>query len=93
MIGKKNIGRFYGVCLATIYATLTTGIAYSLWRELHIALVLLIFIALWIGFYFTGIWIAVNRPDELKRKSPISSKELRRRKQEFYDWLASQGRR
>jgi hypothetical protein len=93
MIEKKNIGRFYSVCLATIYATLITGMVYSLWNGLHIGLVLLIFLALWIGFYFTGIWTAVDRPAELNRKFPISSKELHRRKKAFYDWLASQGRR
>jgi len=93
MINKKNIGRLYGICLATIYATLATGIVFGIWRGLPATLVLLIFVALWIGFYFTGIWIAVDRPDELKRKFPIGSKELSRRKREFYDWLASQGRR
>jgi hypothetical protein len=93
MINKKNIGRLYGVCLATIYATLATGIIYGVWRGLHAIPVLLIFVVLWVGFYFTGIWIAVDRPDELKRKFPISSKELSRRKREFYDWLALHGRR
>ena len=77
MIGKNNIGRFYGVCLATLYAALATGIVYDLWRGVHIAVVLLIFVVLWTGFYFTGIWVAVDRPDELNRKFPLSSKELR----------------
>ena len=93
MIGKKNIGRLYGVCLATVYATLISGAVYGFWPGLHIALRLLIFLALWIGFYFTGIWTAIDRPAELDRKFPISSKELRTRKKAFYDWLASQGRR
>lgn len=93
MIGKKNTGRFYGACLATIYATLIIGTVYELWSGLHITLALLIFIALWIGFYFAGVWAAVDRPAELNRKFPISSKELRRRKKTFYDWLDSQGRR
>jgi hypothetical protein len=67
MIEQNSIRRFSGVCLATAYATLVTGIVYGLWRGLHIALVLLIFVALWIGFYFTGI-TPVGRPAEPNRK-------------------------
>jgi hypothetical protein len=93
MIEKKNIARFYGVCLATIFATITTGLVHDLWHGPHVAPIVLIFVALWIGFYFTGIWVAADRPDELNRKFPITSKELRRRKKEFYDWLASLGQR
>lgn len=85
MIGKRNVERLYGVLLATMYATLVTGIIYGLWRALHIGSVLSIFVCLWIGFYFTGIWVAVDRPAELKSKLPFSGKELRRRKKEFYD--------
>jgi hypothetical protein len=93
MIGKRNIGRLSGVTLATVYATLITGTIYGLWQSLHITSVLLIFIMLWIGIYFAGAWMAVDRPAELDRKFPISSGELRKRKKAFYDWLASQGRR
>jgi hypothetical protein len=87
MIGKRNIGRFYGVLLATMYATLVTGIIYGLSRP-PLGWVFVLFVALWIGFYFAGVWAAVDRPAELNRKLPLSSKELRRRKKEFYDWLA-----
>jgi hypothetical protein len=80
MFGKKNIGRFYGVCLATIYATLATGIVYGFWRGMHVTSVFLVFVVLWIGFYFAGVWIAIERPAELDRKFPISGKELGRRK-------------
>jgi hypothetical protein len=65
----------------------------GLWHGLHIALTLLLFVGLWIGFYFAGVWASTERRAELERKFPISSKELRRRKKEFFDWLASQGRR
>ena len=92
MIRKKNIGQLYGACLATIYSTLVTGIVYGFWPTAHLAL-LLIFVVLWIGFYFTGIWTMVDRPAELNRKFPVSSKELHKRKKTFYNWLASQGRR
>jgi len=89
MVEKKNIGRFYGVCLATIYATLITVMARGVWHGLHIALTLLLFISLWAGFYFAGVWASTERRAELNKILPISSKELRRRKKALYDWLAS----
>jgi hypothetical protein len=36
MIEKKNIGRLYGACLATIYATSITVMVYGLWHGLRI---------------------------------------------------------
>jgi hypothetical protein len=47
----------------------------------------------WIGFYFAGAWVTTSRRDELDRKFPISGNELRRRRNAFYDRLASQPRR
>jgi hypothetical protein len=91
MIGNKNIGRLYGICLATMYATLTTATVRGFWRVSG-TLLLVIFVAFWIGFYFTGVWVAVDRPSELNRKLPLRGKELQRRKKEFYDWLASPGK-
>jgi hypothetical protein len=93
MIDEKTSGRLYGVCLAAVYGTLITGVILELWHSLRIASVVLIFVALWIAFYFTGVWVAVERPAELNGKLPLSGRERRRRKKEFYDWLASQRRR
>jgi hypothetical protein len=93
MIGKKNIGRLTGVCLATVYTTLISGTVYGLFHGLRLGFLTVIFIALWIGIYFAGNWAAVDRPAELDRKFPTSSKQLRARTKAFYDWLASQGRR
>jgi hypothetical protein len=92
VIGKQNIGRLYGVCLATVFTSLIAAGTHELWRE-HTITALPILVLLWIGFYFTGRWVAVDRPAELNKKIPVSSKELRRRTKAFYDWLASQGRR
>jgi hypothetical protein len=92
MMNKKNTGRAFGVCLATIYASFVT-VTVHIWRGLRIELALLIFIGLWIGFYFTGVWAANDRPAELDKRIPTGSKELRRRKKAFFDWLDSQGRR
>ena len=93
MISKKNSGRLLGVCFAATYGILITAGVYGLWPGMHIALILLLFIGLSVGFYFAGIWATVERPAELDRKFPISSKEVRRRKKEFHDWLNSLGRR
>jgi len=93
MFEKKNVRRFYGICLATIYATLITVTVHGVWHGLHAAPTFVLFISLWTGFYFAGIWASTERRAELSKKFPISSKELRRRKRQFYDWLVSQGRR
>jgi len=89
---KKNIGRALGILLATMYAGLI-AVTVHIWTGRHAVLTLFIFAGLWIGFYFAGIWAAADRPAELDKKFPTSSKELRKRKKTFYDWLASQGRR
>jgi hypothetical protein len=92
MINKKNTGRFFGLILAATFGSLITETV-RLWLELRLGATLLVFIALWVGFYFTGTWAIIDRPAELDRKFPINSRELRRRKKEFYDWVDSLGRR
>ena len=92
MIGKENLGRVTSICVATAYATFATLIVYGIWGGLRIALVLSIFVVFWAAFYFMGIWITVERPAELEKKIPFTGKELRRRKNAFYEWLASKGR-
>jgi hypothetical protein len=93
MLNKKNIGRAFGVSLATIYATLIAETIYDICPGMHVWLVWLIFICLFTGLYCAGFWALVDRPAELDRKFPTSNKELRRRKQKLYDWLDSLGRR
>ena len=45
------------------------------------------------AIFLTVAWrLLFERPSELDKQIPISSKELRRRKKTFYDWLNSQGR-
>lgn len=91
MLSKKVQGRTYGGFLATIYGGIFT-VAIHLWLGLHVVSASLIFIALWIGFYRTGVWMVTERPAELDKKIPVSSKELRTRKKRFYEWLDSQGK-
>ena len=89
VIGKKALARAFGILLATVFAALITVL---LARRLSPAVALPIFIVLWIVIYFAGVW-SEQRREELARKIPVNSKELRRRTKAFYDWLASQGRR
>jgi D-alanyl-lipoteichoic acid acyltransferase DltB (MBOAT superfamily) len=93
MMNQRSVGQWLGICMATVYATLVVVMVRGLWHGLHVAVTLLLFVGLWIGFYFAGVWASTERRAELDMKFPTSSKELRRRKKEFYDWLASQGRR
>ena len=92
MINKKNTGRFLGVILAGTFGTVIAE-TIRLWLGLHLPAAFSLFIALWVGFYFLGMWMIVERPDELDRKFPVSSRELRKRKKEFYDWVDSLGPR
>jgi predicted PurR-regulated permease PerM len=77
----KTTGRVWGIVLATMFAPTITAILHNLRPELPIALTFLTFVCLWIGFYFTGIWMLVERPAELDRKFPISSKEAAQEKE------------
>jgi len=90
MISEKNIVRLYGVLLA-IFAFPATLIIYRIWHNMPAWLIALTLIVLLVVFYFLGISYG-NRPAEVRKRVPISSQELRRRRKQFYDWLASQGR-
>jgi hypothetical protein len=93
MISKKNTGRAFGLCLALVFGTLIAATVCRLLSGLPGPVIVLVYVSLWIGFYFTGIWMIVERPAELDKKFPLSSGELRKRKRAFYDWLDSLGRR
>jgi hypothetical protein len=91
MLKKRTIGRAFGVCLALIYGSLIATGVWDLWSRIGVWPSVIILVLLGVGLYRVGVWISVDRPAELNRKIPISSKELRRRTKEFYDWLAAQG--
>jgi|SRR5438874_7020560 len=42
-------------------------------------------------FYRLVAWIFIDRPEQIKKRVPITSKEVREDRTAFYDWLASQG--
>jgi len=89
MMGAKTTARVHAIMLASTFAPLIAFLVYGYSHRWTV--VVPIFLALWLGFYQAGLWSS-ERTEEFK-KLPISSHELRRRKKEFYDWLASQNRR
>lgn len=79
--------RPFGVSMYAIASAVLTILA--IW-PLHVVQqrpLLLMFIGLCIAYYFVWNWFFYERPAELEKKLPITSKELRRRKKEFYDSL------
>ena len=46
-----------------------------------------IFVAMWIPFRIFWGWVFFQRRAELDKKIPVRSKELRKRKKEFFDSL------
>jgi drug/metabolite transporter (DMT)-like permease len=93
VISRKNTGRICGLCLAAIGVALVAASLPGLWLKIGKASSLGLLLLLGIGFYYAGGWASTARPAELKKKYPISSKELRRITREFYESLSSENRR
>lgn len=93
MFSQLASGRFYGVVLATMHAFVVAFIVYAFGHGMSFLIGALLFVVLWIGIYFTGLWAILYRPKELDKRIPISSKELRKKKKQFYDELDSLRRR
>jgi hypothetical protein len=68
-------------------ATLVTIAIEGFDPRLGPGIVLSVFLVSWVASYFVADWIMFERSDELRKKYPISSKELRRKNKEFYDNL------
>jgi hypothetical protein len=82
MMNKKTAAQGFGIALATPLAIGATAVAYK--AQLHVLLILMIFIVVWAGFFKTVVWTFM-------RKLPVTSAENRRRNKDFYDWLRSRG--
>jgi hypothetical protein len=89
MINKKYQGPFLGVCYAIVFGSFAVIGIHDYWPDISIRAFLLLSGGAFIALYFAGRWVAVK--SEMNRKLPTSSKELKRRTKEFYNWLASQG--
>jgi hypothetical protein len=72
---------------AMLYAVVVALIVWRFNPTLRSGALFLIFAVFSVAFYFLWIWVFVERPAELAKKLPISGKELRRKRQEFYDSL------
>lgn len=90
MIGKESIGPLLGACYAAVFDTLIIVGLHRYWPEMSIGVLVLLAGAVFVPIFFAGWRVAVRM--EQNKKLPTSSKELRRRTKEFYDWLGSQGR-
>jgi hypothetical protein len=68
----------------------------SIWRLIGLTFGLVFFIISFIVFavvFYSFFGWFRKKPDEIARTVPTPSKELRRKRKAFYDWLDSQGRR
>jgi hypothetical protein len=92
MFGKRTSGRLFGILLALVYVSLVVSAFCGLWARVGVWATTILLVVLGIGFYCAGVWAAVDRPAELDKKIPVSSRELGRRNKNFYDWLASLGK-
>ena len=93
MMSKNNAASAFGAFLATMYAALLAVMIHDHWPALHVAVLLLIFITLWAGFFLAGIWVFLYRPAELTRNFQLAAKNSAKEKENLYEWLGSQGRR
>jgi len=90
MAGEKERGwrvpvvRVGAAMQSVAYAVLLTVIVSQFNPTLRSGALLIIFGGFSVAFYVLWIWIFVVRPAELAKKLPVSGKELRRRKDEFY---------
>jgi hypothetical protein len=73
--------------LGLVVATFATAAIRGFLSDLDWKWVAAMFVVLWIGGSYAFLWAMGERVDELAKKIPISSRELRRRKKEFYDSL------
>lgn len=91
MIDKGTVGHLSGLIYALFFGAIFSALALHIFPHFHPALKCLIIGAFVFFFYFVGEWVAVRQ--ELNKKIPTPSHELRRRKKEFFDRLDSRGRR
>ena len=68
-------------------ATLVTAAVGGFLSDLGWKWVVAMFVVFWASGSYAFLWAMGERTDELAKKIPISSRELQRRKKEFYDSL------
>jgi len=89
---RTRIRSIASVVLGATTAFFPVAVAWSLDRNLSLTAMLSVYVGS--AVFLSFAWrLYFDRPEELGKQTPINSKEHRRRKKEFYDWLDSQGRR
>jgi hypothetical protein len=79
--------------LTTLFAAAMTLILWRafLYHRVGIALSVvgssLIFFLLAVAFYLVWMWFFFEHPDEIRRALPVSSEELRRRREKYFERL------
>ena len=85
--GKPRVQRV-GAWLYALGSAVLTIVAFGgLYPDFRPRFLLIAFLVLWILFSFAWRWVFFERGPELDKKIPVSSKELRRRKKEYFDDL------
>ena len=85
---KTPISLFHkvGLWVASVGATgLITLAVQGILPKMSLPIAGLLFGSVSIAIYFVWRWVSFERPVELSKKFPITSKELRREKKHFYD--------
>jgi hypothetical protein len=85
--GKPRVQRVGAWLYALGSAVLTVVAIEPIYPAIRPRSLLIVFFLLWFLFSFVWRWVFFERGPELDRKIPVSSKELRRRKKEFFDDL------
>jgi hypothetical protein len=85
--GKPRVQRAGAWLYALGSAALTVAAVESIYPAIRPRPLLVLFFLLWFLFSFVWRWVFFERGPELDRKIPVSSRELRRRKKEFFDDL------
>ena len=87
-IPKRNRVQRVAVWLYALFAAvLTTLVIFQVKPQIHPFSLAVVFGILFFAFLCAWRWLFFERIAELDRKIPISSKELRKRKKEFFDSL------
>jgi len=89
---QTRLGSIISIVMGVVTALFPVAVAWSVDRNLSSAAMLAMYVGSVVVLSFAWL-LYFDRPEELQKRIPISSREHRRRKKEFYDWLDSQGRR
>ncbi len=89
---RTRIRSIASMVLGVTTALFPVAVARSLDHNLSLTATLAVYVGSAVLLSFA--WrLYFDRPEELRKQIPMSGKEHRRKKKEFYDWLDSQDRR